>query len=84
MAKDQTAARIPHLLQDDRETFCKHVRDGIAAKREKGGIHGRAQQIPDVVILTAMRRVNGGEAVVSVAADIGISKSTYYKRLKEI
>lgn len=71
------------LAQMELEIKRERVTDSIAKRRAAGGdLGGRRQQFTDSQIRSARRLIQAGQPAAQVARDLGMSRSTYYRRLK--
>ena len=69
----------------ERQLIKSRQMEGIAIKKASGGYagKGRPASITADQIATIKRRVAGGEKKTAIAADMGISRESIYKLLKQ-
>lgn len=69
------------LAQMELDIQRERIRDSVAKRRESGGdLGGRRQQYTDSQVRNALVLIDAGRDVVDVARDLGISRSTIYRR----
>lgn len=56
--------------------------EGIALAKKSGRYNGRPKVLTDAQIRNAHERVQGGEAKTSIARELGVSRTTLYRALK--
>ncbi|AZC13548.1 recombinase family protein [Microbacterium sp. ABRD28] len=72
------------LAQMEHEIKRERILDSISKRRAAGkNLGGRPQRITDSQIHNAIRLVRSGEPVTEVARDLGMSRSSYYRRAKD-
>jgi DNA invertase Pin-like site-specific DNA recombinase len=73
------------LAQMEHEIKRERVTDSISKRREAGkDLGGRPRRITDSQIRSAVRLVEGGEPTAQVARDLGMSRATFYRRLRAL
>ncbi len=73
------------LAQMEHEIKRERVTDSISKRREAGkDLGGRPRRITDSQIRSAVRLVEGGEPAAQVARDLGMSRATFYRRLRAL
>jgi transcriptional regulator with PAS, ATPase and Fis domain len=74
-------ARVRMELEIKRE----RVTDSVAKRRAAGkDLGGRRQTFTDSQIRNAVRLIDAGEPATQVARDLGMSRATLYRRLREL
>ncbi|TFD76978.1 Hin recombinase [Cryobacterium fucosi] len=69
------------LDQMEHEIKREQVVDSIAKRRDAGkDLGGRPRIIADSQICSARQLIDGGEPVAQVARDLGMSRTTFYRR----
>jgi DNA invertase Pin-like site-specific DNA recombinase len=73
------------LGQMEHEIKRERVIDSINKRRDAGkDLGGRPQVISDSQIRNARRLIEGGETTAQVARDFGMSRATYYRRVRAL
>jgi DNA invertase Pin-like site-specific DNA recombinase len=73
------------LAQMELDIKRERVTDSVAKRRSAGGdLGGRPQKVSDRQIRNALRLIDGGEAAAGVLRDLGLSRSTFYRRAREM
>ncbi len=73
------------LAQMELETKRAWVTDSVAKRRAAGkDFGGRRQTFTDSQIRNALRLIEGGEPATQVARDLGMSRATLYRRIREL
>ncbi|MFI8413595.1 recombinase family protein [Paeniglutamicibacter gangotriensis] len=73
------------LAQMEHEIKRERVTDSIAKRREAGkDLGGRPRRVTDSQIRSAIRLVESGEPAAQVARDLGMSRATFYRRLRAL
>ncbi len=73
------------LAQMELDIKRERVADSVAKRRASGGhLGGRPQRFTASQIRTAARLVEAGEPAAQVARDLGMSRSTLYRRIAEV
>lgn len=73
------------LAQMELDIKRERISDSVAKRRTSGGdLGGRPQKVTDRQIQNAIRLIDGGEAAAGVLRDLGLSRSTFYRRTREI
>jgi DNA invertase Pin-like site-specific DNA recombinase len=73
------------LAQMELDIKRERITDSVAKRRTSGGdLGGRPQKVTDRQIQNAIRLIDGGEAAAGVLRDLGLSRSTFYRRAREI
>ncbi|TPV48028.1 recombinase family protein [Pseudarthrobacter phenanthrenivorans] len=73
------------LAQMEHEIKRERVTDSIIKRREAGkDLGGRPRRVTDSQIRSAVRLVKGGEPAAQVARDLGMSRATFYRRLRAL
>ena len=73
------------LAQMELEIKRERVNDSVTKRRITGGdLGGRRPTFTDSQIRTAAKLVQAGEPATQVAKDMGMSRATLYRRIKEI
>lgn len=73
------------LAQMELEIKRERITDSVAKRRAAGGdLGGRRQTFTDSQIRNALRLIDGGEPVTQVARDLGMSRATLYRRIREL
>jgi DNA invertase Pin-like site-specific DNA recombinase len=73
------------LAQMELDIKRERITDSVAKRRTTGGnLGGRPQKVSDRQIQNAVRLIEGGEAAAQVLRDLGLSRSTFYRRAREV
>jgi len=73
------------LAQMELEIKRERINDSVTKRRTTGGdLGGRRPTFTDSQIRTAAKLVQGGEPATQVAKDLGMSRATLYRRIKEL
>jgi DNA invertase Pin-like site-specific DNA recombinase len=73
------------LAQMELDIKRERITDSVAKRRTTGGdLGGRPQKVTDRQIRNAVRLIDGGEAAAQVLRDLGLSRSTFYRRARTI
>jgi len=73
------------LAQMELEIKRERITDSVAKRRAAGkDLGGRRQTFTDSQIRNALRLVEGGEPATQVAKDLGMSRATLYRRIREL
>lgn len=73
------------LAQMELEIKRERITDSVAKRRAAGkDLGGRRQTFTDSQIRNALRLVDGGEPALQVARDLGMSRATLYRRIREL
>jgi DNA invertase Pin-like site-specific DNA recombinase len=73
------------LAQMELEIKRERVADSVAKRRAAGkDLGGRRQTFTDSQIRNAFRLIEGGEPATQVARDLGMSRATLYRRIREL
>ena len=73
------------LAQMELETKRERTTDSVAKRRAAGkDLGGRRQTFTDSQIRNALRLIEGGEPAAQVARDLGMSRATLYRRIREL
>ena len=73
------------LAQMELEIKRERIADSVAKRRAAGkDLGGRRQTFTDSQIRSALRLVEGGEPATQVARDLGMSRATLYRRIREL
>jgi DNA invertase Pin-like site-specific DNA recombinase len=73
------------LAQMELEIKRERVTDSVAKRRAAGkDLGGRRPVFTDSQIRSAVRLINAGEPVTQVARDLGMSRATLYRRIREL
>jgi DNA invertase Pin-like site-specific DNA recombinase len=73
------------LAQMELDIKRERITDSVAKRRTSGGdLGGRPQKVTDCQIQNAIRLIDGGEVAVGVLRDLGLSRSTFYRRAREM
>ncbi|MFW3385605.1 UNVERIFIED_CONTAM: recombinase family protein [Kocuria sp. CPCC 205274] len=73
------------LAQMELEIKRERITDSVAERRAAGkDLGGRRQTFTDSQIRNALRLIDGGEPVTQVARDLGMSRATLYRRIREL
>ncbi|MFC4903769.1 recombinase family protein [Kocuria oceani] len=73
------------LAQMELEIKRERITDSVAKRRAAGkDLGGRRQTFTDSQIRNALRLIDGGEPATQVAKDLGMSRATLYRRIREL
>lgn len=73
------------LAQMEREIKRERITDSVAKRRAAGlDLGGRPRRITDSQVRNAIRLVDSGEPVAQVARDLGMSRATFYRRVRTL
>ena len=73
------------LAQMESEIKRERVVDSLTKRREAGGdLGGRPRRVTDSQIRSAVQLVKAGEPAAQVARDLGMSRSTFYRRSRAL
>lgn len=73
------------LAQMEAEIKRERINDSIAKRRARGGdLGGRRERFTDSQIRNAQRLIEAGQPPTQVARDLGMSRATLYRRLREL
>lgn len=73
------------LAQMELEIKRERITDSVAKRRAAGkDLGGRRQTFTDSQIRNALRLIEGGEPATRVAKDLGMSRATLYRRIREL
>lgn len=73
------------LAQMELESKRERITDSVAKRRAAGkDLGGRRQTFTDSQIRNALRLVEGGEPATQAARDLGMSRATLYRRIREL
>jgi DNA invertase Pin-like site-specific DNA recombinase len=73
------------LSQMELEIKRERITDSVAKRRAAGkDLGGRRQTFTDSQIRNALRLIDGGEPATQVARDLGMSRATLYRRIREL
>ena len=73
------------LAQMELEIKRERITDSVAKRRAVGkDLGGRRQTFTDSQIRNALRLIEGGEPATQVARDLGMSRATLYRRIREL
>ncbi|WP_298585854.1 recombinase family protein [uncultured Kocuria sp.] len=73
------------LAQMELEIKRERITDSVAKRRAAGkDLGGRRQTFTDSQIRNAVRLIEGGEPATQVARDLGMSRATLYRRIREL
>ncbi|MEX5258107.1 recombinase family protein [Kocuria arenosa] len=73
------------LAQMELEIKRERITDSVAKRRAAGkNLGGRRQTFTDSQIRNAVRLIDSGEPVTRVARDLGMSRATPYRRIREL
>lgn len=63
----------------------ERITDSVSKRRKAGGnLGGRPQKVIDRQIMNAIRLIDGGEAAAGLLRDLGLPRSSFYRRAREI
>ena len=73
------------LAQMELEIKRERITDSVAKRRAAGkDLGGRRQTFTDFQIRNAVSLIDGGEPATQVARDLGMSRATLYRRIREL
>lgn len=73
------------LAQMELEIKRERITDSVAKRRAAGkDLGGRRQTFTDSQIRNALRLIDSGEPATQVARDLGMSRATLYRRIREL
>lgn len=73
------------LAQMELEIKRERITDSLAKRRAAGkDLDGRRQTFTDSQIRNALRLIDSGEPVIQVTRDLGMSRATFYRRIREL
>ena len=73
------------LAQMELEIKRERITDSVAKRRAAGkDLGGRKQTFTDSQIRNALRLIDSGEPATQVARDLGMSRATLYRRIREL
>lgn len=73
------------LAQMEYDIKRERITDSISKRREAGrDLGGRPQRITDSQIRSALRLIHSGETTAQVIRDLGIPRSTFYRRSRAV
>ncbi|PWF87763.1 resolvase [Kocuria rosea] len=73
------------LAQMELEIKRERITDSVAKRRAAGkDLGGRRQTFTDSQIRNALRLIDGGEPATQVGRDLGMSRATLYRRIREL
>lgn len=73
------------LAQMEAEIKRERINDSIAKRRARGGdLGGRRAQFTESQVRNAQRLIESGQPPTQVARDLGMSRATLYRRLREL
>ena len=73
------------LAQMELEIKRERITDSVAKRRAAGqDLGGRRPTFTDSQIRNALRLIDGGEPATQVARDLGMSRATLYRRIREL
>ena len=73
------------LAQMELEIKRERVTDSVAKRRAAGkDLGGRRLTFTDSQVRSALRLIDGGEPATQVARDLGMSRATLYRRIREL
>ena len=73
------------LAQMELEIKRERITDSVAKRRAAGkDLGGRRQTFTDSQIRNALRLIDAGEPATQVARDLGMSRATLYRRMREL
>ncbi|WP_123942256.1 MULTISPECIES: recombinase family protein [unclassified Frondihabitans] len=71
------------LAQMELDIKRERINDSVAKRRDAGGdLGGRPRKVSDRQIRNALQLIDGGEAAAGVLRDLGLSRSTFYRRAR--
>ena len=73
------------LAQMELEIKRERITDSVSKRQKAGGnLGGRPQKVTDRQIMNAVRLIDGGEAAAPVLRELGLSRSTFYRRVRAL
>ena len=73
------------LAEMELEIKRERITDSVAKRRAAGkDLGGRRQTFTDSQIRNALRLIEDGEPATQVARDLGMSRATLYRRIREL
>lgn len=73
------------LAQMELEIKRERITDSVAKRRSAGGdLGGRPKKVSDRQIRNALHLIEEGEPAAQVLRDLGLSRSTFYRRAREL
>ena len=73
------------LAQMELEIKRERINDSVTKRRTTGGdLGGRRPTFTESQIRTAFKLIQAGEPATQVAKDMGMSRATLYRRIKEL
>ena len=73
------------LAEMELEIKRERITDSVAKRRAAGkDLGGRWQTFADSQIRNGLRPIEGGEPATQVARDLGMSRATLYRRIREL
>jgi DNA invertase Pin-like site-specific DNA recombinase len=73
------------LAQMELDIKKERITDSVSKRRAAGGdLGGRPRKVTDRQIQNAIRLIDGGEAAAGVLRDLGLSRSTFYRRARAL
>jgi DNA invertase Pin-like site-specific DNA recombinase len=73
------------LAQMELDIKRERITDSVSNRRKAGGnLGGRPQKVTDRQIMNAVRLIDGGEAAAPVLRELGLSRSTFYRRARAL
>lgn len=73
------------LAQMELDIKGERITDSVSKRRKAGGnLGGRPQKVTDRQIMNAVRLIDGGEAAAPVLRELGLSRSTFYRRARAL
>jgi len=73
------------LAQMELEIKRERITDSVSKRRAAGkDLGGRRQALTDSQVKNAARLIDAGEPAAQVARDMGMSRATLYRRLRDI
>lgn len=76
---------VAPLAQMELENIRERIADSMAKRRAAGkDLGGRRQTFTDSHIRNALRLIESGELGAQVARDLGMSRATLYRRIREL
>jgi DNA invertase Pin-like site-specific DNA recombinase len=73
------------LAQMEREIKRERITDSVAKRRAAGkNLGGRRPTFTDSQVRNILRLIESGESATQVARDLGMSRATLYRRIREL
>jgi DNA invertase Pin-like site-specific DNA recombinase len=73
------------LAQMELDIKRERITDSVSKRRQSGGnLGGRPQKVSDRQIRNALHLIEDGESTVAVLRDLGLTRSTFYRRAQEL